>query len=250
MSKVNRIWLTLGQSLMSGQGNTNSLLPATYKSKYLHNARNWQVGGFQVLNSDLDNCSNPTAANNRGAMIYFMGDYADAIDADVYILNYSQGAVGLALDAGAVDFNPASVAEFYDGILADIVSVKAWMTARGKSYVFEGAIWWQGQEDSLYGSKSSAYLTNLNNFFGGIITASGNANFKIIQDYVEDCPNTVYSFKTTVNTAKDSFTALDSTNRYVYQPNYVTYYDGTHPVITEYLRTWTDFVLPKMITYS
>lgn len=247
MAKLNRIILVRGQSFPAGQGNTNHLLPSKYKSKYLHNARVWQTGGFQVLNSDLDNCSFPIANNNRNSCVYFFTDLATSLDADVYIIPICWGAKGLAIDAGAEDFNVASVNELHQDTLDAIQSAKDWMDARGKSYIFEAEFWSQGQEDAIYGSKSSAYYTNLVDMYAAIITATGNANLTIIQNYIEDCPNTTYGSKATVNTAKTNFTALDPTNRKCNQLNWTTYYDGTHPVTSEYLREVTDYVFPQIL---
>lgn len=248
MAQTNEIWLFMGQSFMAGQGTAIGDVPDKYKSKYLHNLRVWQTDKFEVINSDLDNISYPTAANTRSCPVYWVTDYANIIGNDVYVLNYSQGAVGLALDGGATDFNTASVAEFYDGIIAEIALIKTWMDDRGKAYTFKGIVWWQGQEDALTGGKSGAYETNINNFFDGIVTATGNANLKIIQDLIEDASVATYAFKGNVNTAKTNFTNDDTANRSLYQPNWTEDRDGTHPTFNEYLRVLYADVLPEMLS--
>ena len=240
-----KIWLLLGQSFMAGQSNTTTDLPVAYKGVKIQNNQGWDGSGFQSVDSTVDGIPTATPPNNRANIMYFMGDIADYLGETIYFLNYSQGATALASNPNP-DWNTATVGELYDGVLAEISAIKLWMDARGYNYIIEGCAWYQGQADANTLAYANAYEANLIAFMDDVITASGNPNLKIYQDYIEDAPTLTYVYKSTVNAAKDAFVALDTTNRRVFQPNYAGYV-GVHPTVAEYYRVWNVNLKPLIL---
>lgn len=245
MATTNKIWIMAGQSHMSGIANTNSDLPAKYKSKYLHNARGWDGTTFKVYNSDLDNISIPVAANNRGHLAYYMTDVADFLNEDVYVLHFAIGGVALHEITSQQDYSPNSVGEYYDNVITHINAIKTWMDARDKAYSFEGVIWWQGQYDAGFESLSDFYQTNLQGVYDGWATATGNANLKFYQDNIVNAPSATYVAKATCNGKKLDFTNVDNANRKVYTPNFETWHtDNVHPNVLAMHTDFTNNLLP------
>jgi len=245
MSSINKIWLLMGQSHMSGVSGTIGNLPTNYKSKYLHNARAWDGSKFVVLNSDLDNSSIPTAPSTRGNLSYAMTDVGNYLNEDVYLMNFSIGGTYLAEVAGQDDFSFDSVGEYYDNIVTEINAIKSWMAARDKAYIFEGIIWWQGQADATSSTYATFYGANLTAFYDGLVTETGNANLKLYQDYIQNAPATNYVHYVGLNNTKTTFTAADSTNRKVYYPNFQTWNaDNVHPSVTAMYLDWNNNILP------
>jgi len=245
MSQINRIWILAGQSHMSGQGNTITDIPVKYKSKYLHNNRGWDGATFRVYNSDNDDISLPVSPNNSGHVAYGMTDVGDFLGSDVYVFHYAEGGRFLGEIPAQDDFNPVSVGELYDDMVSHITAIKAWMDARGKEYIFEGVMWWQGQADSTSSTWATYYADNLTLLYDGLVTETGNANLKFYQDYIEVPPGATYTHYAGLNTRKTSFTAVDATDRKVYSSNFTEWQpDNVHPTVAEYYRVWQNIQLP------
>jgi len=245
MSQINRIWILAGQSHMSGSNNTVNEIPSRLQNKYLHNNRGWDGTTFKVYNSANDNISLPLAANNNGHIAYGMTDVASYLGNDVYVLHYAHGGKFLGEIPTQTDFNPVSTGELYDDMVSHITSIKAWMDARDKEYIFEGVIWWQGQADSTSSTWATYYADNLTLLYDGLVTETGNANLKFYQDYIQVPPGASYTHWAGLNTRKTSFTAADPTNRKVYTPNFTDWQsDNVHPSVSEYYRCFQDDLLP------
>jgi len=249
MAQVNKIWLSMGQSWSAGQTDGILDLQAEYTGLQI-NTRILKDGvNFSCIDSTLNNNQFPLAYKNNGCSIeFYFKDIADLLGRDVYIVKCAKGGAGLAQDAGIVDWNVASVAELYDEAIAAIQNAKTWMDNRGKSYIFEGLIWWQGEQDSKTLVDANAYQTNLTNLFNDIVTETGNANLKIYQYDIIDPPSLGRPYKAEVNSGKLAFTNLDTNNRRLFTPTVIDWnIDDKHPSVDGYLKIWDDYQKPLII---
>lgn len=240
MSQVNKIWLLMGQSFITGISGDLPSLQAAYDGLTINN-RIWQLGGFQCINQGTNNNQYPNQGNGFSIEFYFK-DIADLLDRDVYLIKVSEGGIPLALRSGT-DWNTASVGELYDLTLDAIQDAKDWMDDRGKSYSFEGVVWWQGEEDSKTLSYANAYQTNEINLYDGLKTATGNNSLKFYQyNIIANEAGTFRAYTDEVNTAKQNFNAIDTANRKIFTPVITSWNaDGIHPSPTGQLDLWNDY---------
>lgn len=245
MSYPNRIYILAGQSWISGQVDGIDDLQAQYKNVWQLNSKIFNGTTFEACYSGTNNNQHPATAQANGCSIeMYFTDFATELGNDVYMLKYALGSTRLEQDAGRTDWNVNSTGEMYDGLVADIASVKTWMSDRGKSYVFKGILWWQGAGDSVVESASLDYLTNLNAWYSGVCTAIGY-NVPIYQYNVETPPSGNRDYKDNVNSAKSTFTSSDTSLRKLFDCNVTSWQaDNIHPTLAEYLRIWQDIQLP------
>lgn len=239
MSQPNRIWIMAGQSWMHGQNGTMTGLQAGYVDEYLHNNRIWETSAFEVMDSRQNNNQYPVANRQNGCSIeFYMKDIADYLGNDIYILKYAQGSTGLAIDGAADDWNTGSTSELYDGLVAEIALVESWMTARGKSFQWEGLIWWQGETDTLLEADSLAYQTNLQSLYDGLNTATGTT-LKCYQYNIELPPSGNRPYLTNVNSKKLAFTNVSTSNRRLFDTDAISWNpDNIHPTVIAYKDIW------------
>ncbi|MBV1928300.1 MAG: sialate O-acetylesterase [Gammaproteobacteria bacterium] len=239
MSQVNRIWIIAGQSWAAGQTGTMTDLQAAYKSQYLHNSRIWLTNRFEPLYSTDNNNQYPTSTKNTGCSVeFYFKDIADYLGDDVYILKYAEGSTRLELDGARTDWNTGSTSELYDDLVAEIALVETWMTDRGKTFQWEGIIWWQGEGDCVPESASLAYGTNMTDLYNGLNTATGTT-LKCYHYNIEEPPSENREFLTNVNTGKATFNAGDATNRTLYDTDIIEWnVDDIHPSVDGYKDLW------------
>lgn len=246
MSYPNRIYILAGQSWMKGQFNGVNDIPAPYKDVYQLNSRIWTGSNFVAINSSLNN-NQYIYQDNGASMEMFMTDIAKSLNNDIYILKLAKGGAGLALDIAEEDWNVGSTEELYDTLVTMISGAKTWMTDRGKSYVFKGIVWWQGEEDSIWETKADDYGTNLGGFYNNLCLEIGYT-VPIYQYNVQEPPSGNRDYRATVNDFKASFTAADTENRKLFDADVTSWNpDNIHPTLAEYKRMFDEEVKPLII---
>lgn len=252
MSQKNRIYILAGQSWINGQVSTMSELQVGYKDIYQMNSRIWQGSTFEPIYSPDNNNQYPIANRSNGCSVecYFK-DIADNYGNDVYILKVAQGSTRLQEDVGRTDWNVNSENELADDLLAQITSIKSWMTARGKEYEFVCILWWQGEGDSFIESASLVYQQNLQDLYDAINLVVGST-LPIFQYNIVPIPSgTDRDYLTNVNNAKTAFTDIDPTKRFLFNVGTVNFQsDGIHPTVDDYKRIWDDIQKPLILNNS
>lgn len=249
MAQLNRLWILAGQSWMAGTSGSLSDLQVGYKDEYLLNTRIWNTDKFEPLYSPDNNNQYPLTTKNSGVGCeFYMKDIADSLGSDVYILKYAVGGTRLEQDAGREDWNVNSVGELYDDLVAEIALVETWMTDRGKTFKWEGVVWWQGEGDSNTLSGANAYGTNVTDLYNSLNTVTGET-LKFYQYNIEAIPlGTNRPYLATVNAGKASFTSGSPSNRKLYDTNVTVWQpDDIHPSITDVKRIWDEEQKPLII---
>jgi len=243
MSQVNRIYILAGQSWIDGVTNTIDNLQSPYKNNYLHNTRIWNGSNqFYPLYSPSNNNQLPNKVNGFTTAFYFK-DIADYLGDDIYLIKYAIGSTALYKNGSINDWNANSVGEYLDTLKTYMSNVEAWMDARGKSYVWGGILWMQGEEDSKYLSHAQVYQANLQGMYDALCAATG-VTLKIWQHRIEAIPgggNRPYRWD--IHLAKQAFTDLDTANRRYFNPN-TTKWLGIHPSPEGNLDMWNNYQKP------
>lgn len=233
MSKKNYIFINWGQSWPNGQTNTMVDLPSDYANKYLLNTRIWGGTDFEALYSPDNNNQFPISVRSNAANVAFL--YKDIADlyGDIYILHIAQGSTRIQLDASRVDWNIASSSELYDTMIAEIISVKAWMVARGKDYEFRSSYEGHGEGDSVVESASTEYQANLQAFRDAVETEIGYAikwyNYNVVTP-----PSGNRPYKDNVNAAKATVLAANPSSGTLFNTPITEWNpDNIHPTFAQ-----------------
>lgn len=155
------IFITIaGQSNARGQGTP---FPAEYQGDIL-NGEIWNGTAFETLNGSVDN--NNQFGQAQGTFGMEMSLIKDLLTrhSAVYCMKYAIGSSGLASVAqggSAGNWNPATVAEYFDTLVAEANQAIALLPS---GYIDGGFFWYQGEADSLNATVADLYHTNLTTF--------------------------------------------------------------------------------------
>lgn len=183
--------------VMAGQSNPRGTiamasLPAAYQGEH-SNVKIWNGTAFENLNaSGLNNNQLGNPSNMFGPEMTFAVDLANETGRIVYLMKYAIANTQLDDDAALTTWNPNEVGEYFDTLVSYTNLAKS---AVGSYYSNPWFIWWQGESDATDATKSSAYLSNLQQFFTDWKSETSLSNSKIILSRIFGQPKTTGSFQ-------------------------------------------------------
>lgn len=162
------VYLLAGQSNAQGHG-AASLLPSTLQAAqigakiYDYNYNKWSdiVAGTNTL----------TIANDFGFEVTFTSSMVKYKGRNIYIIKYAVGSSYLAF-TGSSDWNVATTGagSLLEAFKANVVLAVKVLTSQGKTPVYKGFLWMQGEQDATNQTYANAYQVNLQNLISNVRT--------------------------------------------------------------------------------
>lgn len=166
------ILIVAGQSNALGFQVTPGELPGWYAPTSA--VQIWNGSAFVTMQPGVNTGTpaNPTAWGPEVA--YAAAWVNDHPGQTLYVVKSVKGSTGLAQDAGAQDWSPASTGELFDAATAAVTAAKAALSGPFHTT----ALWFQGEEDATSAAKSAAYGTNLAGLESAAATSWGVDDFQ------------------------------------------------------------------------